>query len=96
MRGTQTLKDDSIPDDGITPAHAGNTCGRVCAEPVGEDHPRTCGEHLSWLIKCLEHIGSPPHMRGTLMYSKYRYLLQRITPAHAGNTTRILVKRNPV
>ena len=51
------------------------------------DHPRACGEHR---IRPLGHTprkGSSPRMRGTLFATGNAIRLERIIPAHAGNTS---------
>ncbi len=53
-------------------------------EPV--DHPRTCGEHGCFNLTESGPLGSPPHMRGTLITTEGISGLAGITPAHAGNT----------
>ena len=86
MRGT--LSDDVVVKKalGITPAHAGNTGLLLRGAVRTWDHPRTCGEHITILIKNCLHPGSPPHMRGTRIERYTRFCAIRITPAHAGNT----------
>ena len=51
------------------------------------DHPRPCGEHLKFLQPSSIPLGSPPPMRGTQTIKHIMLLNNRITPAHAGNTT---------
>ena len=36
--------------------------------------------------------GSPPHMRGKVVFALGDRLLQRITPAHAGKSNRVLLR----
>ncbi len=77
----------------ITPAHAGNTISLFADTSTFEDHPRTCGEHL-FLQLCLYWlVGSPPHMRGTLRTINEKIKINRITPAHAGNTAQKRLSR---
>ena len=50
------------------------------------DHPRTCGANepcRSWAAPC---GGSSPHMRGKLLSGGLSGALNRIIPAHAGQT----------
>ena len=72
--------------DRITPAYAGKTalpCGtaRRC-----RDHPRVCGENELRVRKADMTVGSPPRMRGKLLYKDARVDQTRITPAYAGKT----------
>ena len=50
------------------------------------DHPRRCGENLSKIDFTVEHVGSPPRMRGKRFYKLITAASGRITPAHAGKT----------
>ncbi len=75
------------------PAHAGNTSGdgaRWLKTPV---HPRACGEHPDGDIPILDHPGSSPRMRGTLVAVGIETQERRFIPAHAGNT---FIERNKV
>ena len=53
---------------------------------IGQDHPRLRGEHE--LTKISERIGagSPPPTRGTRATYNQAEIINRITPAYAGNT----------
>ena len=72
---------------GITPAHAGNTGWGVGPRPQYEDHPRACGEYPKKRKGKHNDLGSPPRMRGIPLSSVSFSSSQRITPAHAGNTS---------
>ena len=70
----------------ITPAGAGKTIGEHCEARKTRDHPRRCGENPpSGLIR-YTHAGSPPQVRGKLMYFVLADIPKRITPAGAGKT----------
>ena len=86
MRGTLARLQVAQAEDGIIPAHAGNTyLGRTIRAANG-DHPRACGEHVLPAI-CLAGVpGSSPRMRGTLAGSVDGVHRAGIIPAHAGNT----------
>ena len=86
MRGTQALRFGRPTDMGIIPAHAGNTRSFSPASPVPQDHPRACGEHSVRHSKRSAILGSSPRMRGTLSESNPHLTINRIIPAHAGNT----------
>ena len=70
----------------ITPACAGNT--RRCRGLDGSrwDHPRVCGEYLAWQKPRAHKQGSPPRVRGILVFNLVFNLKAGITPACAGNT----------
>ncbi len=89
MRGTPRYGLLVVHQSGITPAHAGNTVKMHLPGCGTQDHPRTCGEHNRGDVHILGHGGSPPHMRGTLGMTYTDIVRDRITPAHAGNTTAI-------
>ena len=86
MRGIQNECIWGAFPKGITPAHAGNTCGRAIPCSVGRDHPRACGEYKPSAPVGGLCQGSPPRMRG-IPIKKYNIrMADGITPAHAGNT----------
>ena len=86
MRGTPDKPAFNAFSLRITPAHAGNTSPISIAGSAGRDHPRTCGEHMVRTACARRGLGSPPHMRGTQRQSRCAPYMERITPAHAGNT----------
>ena len=86
MRGIQLTARCWKLISGITPAHAGNTGGKSRWTPTTGDHPRACGEYLFRKPFDFLLVGSPPRMRGIPMQAACPVQLQRITPAHAGNT----------
>ena len=88
MRGTHSRWKTVAAPLGIIPAYAGNTRRRVRCYLNGGDHPRICGEHISWTDDELRQAGSSPHMRGTPEYGKFAVHVSRIIPAYAGNTLR--------
>ena len=51
MRGTRDNRRESRRDNGIIPAHAGNTEVAAGARRDTRDHPRACGEHTSILAQ---------------------------------------------
>ena len=85
MRGTGGEGVLTASPDRITPAHAGNRLKPSVELKRDKDHPRTCGEQVSFSDQPKPIKGSPPHMRGTEMSSYNAYVPVRITPAHAGN-----------
>ena len=85
MRGTGFISAIVPPRKGITPAHAGNSPAAGFFINEIKDHPRTCGEQRAMLAPREPQLGSPPHMRGTVVVHHHGYNLMGITPAHAGN-----------
>ena len=54
------------------------------------DHPRMCGDHISFPSPEADVQGSPPHVRGPLKALHLISLLFGITPACAGTTKNII------
>ncbi len=90
MRGTQVCRLLFQVVGRITPAHAGNTSFFPELDLDDWDHPRTCGEHRHCVQALDPNTGSPPHMRGTPIRKYIEPIIIRITPAHAGNTSKII------
>ena len=66
MRGTHSKPKETEHEPGIIPAYAGNTPPSNSGPSRNRDHPRVCGEHLSFVF-CRRGVeGSSPRMRGTL------------------------------
>lgn len=63
------------------------------ADALGQ--PRTCGEYTACSIAtgCLD--GSAPHMRGIRATDAHRARREGVSPAHAGNTSRMWRPRRP-
>ena len=70
----------------IIPADAGSTTFWHSAAHHGWDHPRGCGEHMSWSMSSPCSLGSSPRMRGALDGPVQGVGLNRIIPADAGST----------
>ena len=73
---------------GITPACAGKTDAISDYSIVLRDHPRVCGENISFHFSLQSARGSPPRVRGKLSDRSYSNWKPRITPACAGKTSR--------
>ena len=86
MRGTHSILMGNEAVSRITPAHAGNTVMPEIVKTEFWDHPRACGEHPVLKVSVISPVGSPPRMRGTHKERVLRSQIDRITPAHAGNT----------
>ena len=78
---------------GITPAYAGNTLKAVALFGCGWDHPRLRGEYCTIDFPILLSRGSPPPTRGIPLFYAFPLHHSRITPAYAGNTPRIPIRR---
>ena len=74
----------------IIPALAGNTLEAVTCEPMDTDHPRAGGEHEDGIDYTGTDCGSSPRWRGTPEEDSADAMLNRIIPALAGNTHRLL------
>ena len=70
----------------ITPACAGKTTAVFFFSIASQDHPRVCGENSRMTDRELSRTGSPPRVRGKLVYSGQLETYVRITPACAGKT----------
>ena len=56
------------------------------------DHPRVCGEKVSYCHKMTGYTGSPPRMRGKAIFGLVAAIAAGITPAYAGKS-RLLLRR---
>ena len=54
----------------------------------GKDHPRTCGEKCTLMLRRRLTVGSLPHMRGKANEGEIQLNLAGITPAHTGKRPR--------
>ena len=75
MRGKEFRMLYAYGNSRITPAYAGKRLERVPLIPSRQDHPRLCGEKRSGAAKTMQSVGSPPPMRGKVLYGR-DYLLQ--------------------
>ena len=93
MRGKAVRAFAAIRRDRITPAHAGKRLGAQALRRPCQDHPRPCGEkcRAPLRVPCLP--GSPPPMRGKVNHKVHEQIEHRITPAHAGKSHLITMKR---
>ena len=86
MRGTPQSDTVAVAQEGIIPAHAGNTSTPCVPPHPPRDHPRACGEHTLHHLSQNRPVGSSPRMRGTLPRPDGGAETRGIIPAHAGNT----------
>ena len=87
VRGTGCKKRTRSLSVRITPACAGNSFTLVLFAPCRADHPRVRGEQVSLLWFAFCGLGSPPRVRGTVLFPLKLLRKIRITPACAGNST---------
>ena len=64
VRGKDTPIGETGAMSGITPACAGKSSGRMQRSGTNGDHPRMCGEKVSFFYALHDGLGSPPHVRG--------------------------------
>ena len=86
MRGKETFGNCRNSCTRITPAYAGKSAAFRPKIPVPQDHPRLCGEKLSFTAVTTDAVGSPPPMRGKGVCFRCQLLQIRITPAYAGKS----------
>ena len=84
MRGKGSKQIQALEKQRITPAYAGKRQGSYFKVAVIEDHPRLCGEKEADVQFLFHSLGSPPPMRGKVVYAVKLNLCFRITPAYAG------------
>ena len=70
----------------ITPAYAGKSRTFAVSCCCIQDHPRLCGEKTGDSIADMQAKGSPPPMRGKVLFFKELERDDRITPAYAGKS----------
>ena len=71
---------------GITPAYAGKSGGTGGGRGLRWDHPRLCGEKRQQSQPLRQAWGSPPPMRGKVVFHMKFVQHHRITPAYAGKS----------
>ena len=86
MRGKGNFARCGLAFLGITPAYAGKRACRCCRYRRYRDHPRICGEKGIPKPTYHRHQGSPPHMRGKVIFSRRALRVSGITPAYAGKS----------
>ena len=78
-------------DVGITPACAGKRRPASCWTMWCWDHPRVCGEKPCPSTPLPRPLGSPPRVRGKDSNGRNCRNPQRITPACAGKSDRVIL-----
>ena len=92
-RGRPLANKEGLLDVAITPACAGKTVGRHFENRRNPDHPRMRGENASYNNLPNTGFGSPPHARGRLGRGADLANQPGITPACAGKTRTIHLRR---
>ena len=69
---------------GTTPARAGKRRISIAATGSLKDHPRACGEKLTYILYLSDFVGSPPRVRGKVEDQSATADITGITPARAG------------
>ena len=67
------------------PACAGNASSDMPGQSIFPVHPRVCGERPTMGNRGIEHPGSSPRVRGTLLIKTTCGIYERFIPACAGN-----------
>ena len=86
MRGKLKVAAGAKGETRITPADAGKTQKGCFVFGRNEDHPRGCGENGYKEFTSNTIPGSPPRMRGKLLFKPLYLCIKGITPADAGKT----------
>ena len=86
MRGKLSKSDVAVIQMRITPARAGKTSFSAYFLAFCWDHPRACGENLRAIGTPRDTAGSPPRVRGKLVWRILAIFKFGITPARAGKT----------
>ena len=93
MRGKLMRDLLAAPAVRITPADAGKTRHSLPRKAEHKDHPRGCGENYHRGGSSKMTNGSPPRMRGKHSHKENEADNRRITPADAGKTVRVCIRR---
>ena len=86
MRGKLPFGDVREKRARIIPAHAGQTYYGAQWYPPWPDHPRACGANQRTDTSVSPKSGSSPRMRGKHIGDAGQEPIERIIPAHAGQT----------
>ena len=86
MRGKVVLLSYDFVLPGITPAYAGKRKIPQIVASKCRDHPRLCGEKVDSTFSLLIVRGSPPPMRGKVLWYRDFCPAVGITPAYAGKS----------
>ena len=90
-RGTPPEVVPDVHQHRLIPARAGNTALRVASIRAASAHPRSRGEHTMHSVMFIFAAGSSPLARGTPDMLCGVWLVHRLIPARAGNTSPVSV-----
>ena len=88
MRGKVFERPGGFVEIRITPAYAGKRSKSMTLRSLRGDHPRVCGEKRSRRHHLVAEQGSPPRMRGKVLFRSFIVQPFGITPAYAGKRVR--------
>ena len=86
MRGKESQRLMAHTTRRITPAYAGKSPYPRSLLSSLQDHPRVCGEKLRNSAFFIRELGSPPRMRGKVLFTTIFCAFRGITPAYAGKS----------
>ena len=86
-RGTPRQAPTAPAPQRLIPARAGNTGQLQPHISSSSAHPRSRGEHSSWVVVWGSMYGSSPLARGTHIKRASQVIKVRLIPARAGNTS---------
>ena len=95
VRGAADTTRQNLPALRIIPARAGSRIPVIVGTNHLKDHPRACGEQVTFLAGINTLMGSSPRVRGAAHSYKTAASRSRIIPARAGSRTRHLVPGRP-
>ena len=90
MRGKEPFAKMSLKPGRITPAYAGKSTSLSATKWQKKDHPRVCGEKMSFRSWIVSGLGSPPRMRGKEEFACSDGSQVGITPAYAGKSREVV------
>ena len=90
MRGKVSILQNQNQIFRITPAYAGKSAIFQINVLHFQDHPRLCGEKRTCAECRQPQLGSPPPMRGKVNEQLEDLAEDRITPAYAGKSIKIV------
>ena len=86
VRGKVHISTGQVGGVGITPAYAGKRDRPRSGPGTTRDHPRVCGEKSDIAKNQTLKWGSPPRMRGKVLFKTLGEGTFGITPAYAGKS----------
>ena len=93
MRGKAPARIAEMMLSRITPAYAGKSRCNLPSTAPWKDHPRVCGEKALSTFSSRKNSGSPPRMRGKVIAEAGHHQIGGITPACAGKSAELELKK---